>query len=45
MPMDSSIAPMAADAFSRMAYDADNATHPENEPRAENESEDPGDTE
>lgn len=45
MPMDSAIAPMAADAFSRMAYDADNATHPENEPRAEDESEDPGDTE
>ena len=45
IPMDSAIAPMAADAFSRMAYDADNATHPENEPRAEDESEDPGDTE
>lgn len=45
MPMDSAIAPMAADAFSRMAYDADNATHAENEPRAEAESEDPGDTE
>jgi hypothetical protein len=45
MPMDSAIAPMAEDAFSRMAYDADNATHPESEPRAENESEDPGATE
>ena len=45
IPMDSAIAPMAADAFLRMADDADNATHPENEPRAEDESEDPGDTE
>jgi tetratricopeptide (TPR) repeat protein len=45
IPMDSAIAPMAADAFSQMAYDADNATDPENGPRAEDESEDPGDTE
>jgi hypothetical protein len=45
IPMDSAIAPMAADAFSRMASGADNATDPENEPRAEDESEDPGDTE
>jgi hypothetical protein len=45
IPMDSAIAPMAAEAFSRMAYDADNATHPENKPRTEDESEDPGDTE
>ena len=43
IPMDSAIAPMAADAFSRMAYDTDDATHPDNEPRAEDESEDPGD--
>ena len=45
IPMDSAIAPMAADAFSRMAHDADNATDPESKPRAEDESEDPGDTE
>lgn len=43
--MDSAIAPMAADAFSRMAYDADHLTDPENEPRAEGESEERGDTE
>jgi hypothetical protein len=44
IPMDSAIAPMAADNFSRMAHDADHAADPENEPRAENESEDQGDT-
>ena len=43
-PMDSAIAPMAADAFSRMANDADPATDSQNEPRAENDSEDRGDT-
>ncbi|HEX3974969.1 MAG TPA: hypothetical protein VHW96_01835 [Solirubrobacteraceae bacterium] len=43
-PMDSAIGPMAADAFSQMASDADQSTDPENEPRAEDESEDQGDT-
>ncbi len=43
-PMDSAIAPMAADAFSRMANDADPAADSQNEPRAENDSEDRGDT-
>ena len=42
--MDSAIAPMAADAFSRMAHDADHATDAGIEPRAEDESEDQGDT-
>jgi hypothetical protein len=42
--MDSAIAPMAANAFSRMANDADPATDSQNEPRAENGSEDRGDT-
>ncbi len=44
IPMDAAIAPMAADAFSRMTHDADQATDPENEPRGENESDDQGDT-
>jgi hypothetical protein len=44
IPMDSAIAPMAADAFSRMAHDADQAIDPENEPRGEHEPEDRGDT-
>jgi hypothetical protein len=35
--MDSAIAPMAADAFSQMAHDADHATDPQDEPPAEDE--------
>jgi hypothetical protein len=37
--MDSAIAPMAADAFSQMAHDADHPTDPEDEPRGEDEPE------
>jgi hypothetical protein len=43
--MDSAVAPMAADSFSRMTDDADHAAGAENGPRAEDESEDRGDTE
>jgi hypothetical protein len=47
--MDSAIAPMAAEAFSRMAHDADHATdagtNAGTESRAEEESEGQGDTE
>ena len=43
-PMDSAIAPMAADAFSRMANDAEHTPEPQNHPRTENESGDQGDT-
>ncbi|HEY1516813.1 MAG TPA: hypothetical protein VGF91_10375, partial [Solirubrobacteraceae bacterium] len=43
--MDSAVAPMAADAFSRMTDDADHSAGAENGPRAEDESEDRGDTE
>jgi hypothetical protein len=42
--MDSAVAPMAADSFSRMTDDADHAADAENGPRAEDESEDRGDT-
>jgi hypothetical protein len=38
VPMDSAVAPMAAEAFSRMATDADEATSPGDEPRAEGET-------
>jgi hypothetical protein len=44
-PMDSAIAPMAADAFSRMATNGDHPTDPESEPGADDASEDPSDTE
>jgi hypothetical protein len=44
-PMDSGMAPMAADAFSRMANDGDHPTDPESEPGADDASEDPSDTE
>jgi hypothetical protein len=37
IPMDSAIAPMAADAFSQMAHDAHHATDPQDEPPAEDE--------
>jgi hypothetical protein len=43
--MDSAVAPMAADAFSRMTDDADHAADAETGPRAQDESEDRGDTE
>ena len=43
-PMDSAMAPMAADAFSRMANDADHTPEPQNHPRAENGAGDRGDT-
>jgi hypothetical protein len=43
--MDSAIAPMAADAFSRMAHNADHATDPKNEPQADDQHEDRDDTE
>ena len=40
IPMDSAIAPMAADAFSQMAGDADPPNDPREEPRADGEPED-----
>jgi hypothetical protein len=43
--MDPAIAPMAADAFSRMANDAGHPTDPESQPPVEGKPEERGNTE